>query len=53
MKNKIFIGFLSFLIGVLIGIAISDIPRIKYDLNRNGKIDVGDIISFFNYYNKN
>lgn len=38
-----------FIIGIIIGIIISNIPIIRYDLNGNGKIDIGDEVKLVNY----
>lgn len=38
-----------FIIGLIIGISIANIPIIRYDLNGNGKIDVGDEVKLINY----
>jgi hypothetical protein len=44
--KKLVIGFIA---GLLIGIVISNIPVIRYDLNGNGKVDIGDQVKLVNY----
>lgn len=41
------------LIGLIIGYLIANIPRLRYDLNNDGKINVADIIELRNYYLEN
>lgn len=50
MKNRIICIILGVLLGIVIGILIMHTPKIRYDFNNNGKIDVGDIVKFQNYY---
>lgn len=47
-KILFYIGL--FLIGGIIGFAIANIPRIRYDLNNDGKINMADITKLVNYY---
>ena len=48
--KKIVIYILLFIIGFITGFIIADIPRIRYDLNNDGKVNVADITKLVNYY---
>lgn len=48
--KKVIIYISLFIIGFIIGFSIMNIPKVRYDFNYNGKIDVADLIRFFNYY---
>ena len=48
--KKIVLYILFFIIGVIVGFIIADIPRIRYDLNNDGKVNVADIIKLNKYY---
>ena len=50
MKKKIIYGVIGFVIGVLISSVVYNIPRIKYDTNRDGKITLNDAVRVINYY---
>lgn len=40
------------LIGFIIGFMVANIPRIRYDLNNDGKISMADVVKLVNYYVK-
>ena len=48
--KKIVLYAVLFIIGFVIGYLIADIPRLRYDLNNDGKINVADITKLANYY---
>lgn len=48
--KKIVLYICLFIIGIIIGFIIGLIPRIRYDLNNDGKINVADITKLANYY---
>ena len=50
-KISIYLGL--FLIGFIVGWCIANIPKIRYDLNNDGKVNVGDIILLKDYYFEN
>lgn len=50
-KISIYLGL--FLIGFIVGYAIANIPKLRYDLNNDGKVNVGDIILLKDYYFEN
>lgn len=50
-KISIYLGL--FLIGFVIGYAIANIPKLRYDLNNDGKVNVADMIELRNYYLEN
>ena len=50
-KISIYLGL--FLIGFVIGYSIANIPKLRYDLNNDGKVNVGDIILLKDYYFEN
>ena len=47
-KISIYLGLL--LIGFVIGYSIANIPKLRYDLDNDGKITVKDMIVLRNYY---
>lgn len=49
MKKGMYI-VLGFLIGVLVSIIVFNIPCVKYDTNRDGKITLNDAVRVINYY---
>lgn len=48
--KKSYIYIIIFIIGLLMGLFIMNIPAIRYDLNYNGKVDIADFIKYKNYY---
>lgn len=50
MKKKIIYGLIGFILGGAITNMIYNIPRIKYDTNRDGKITLNDAVKIINYY---
>ena len=50
-KISIYLGL--FLIGFVIGYSIANIPKLRYDLNNDGKVNVADFIELKNYYFEN
>lgn len=50
-KISIYLGL--FLIGFIVGYSIANIPKLRYDLNNDGKVNVGDIILLKDYYFEN
>lgn len=48
--KKIVPVLISFIVGVAITIAIYQIPRFKYDTNRDGEITLNDAVKVINYY---
>lgn len=50
MKERLLGVILGVLLGIVIGILIMHIPKIRYDLNGNGKVDIADFIKYHNYY---
>lgn len=48
--KKIIIGIL---IGIIIGLILSLLPNIRYDTNRDGKINIADVVKEVNYITKN
>lgn len=48
--KKIVLYICLFIIGIIIGFIIGLIPRIRYDLNNDGKVNVADIIKLNKYY---
>ena len=48
--RKIFYFLLGMLVGIIITNIIYQIPRIKYDTNRDGKITLNDAVKVINYY---
>lgn len=49
-KREIIYMLLGFLVGVLAMIIIFNIPCVKYDTNRDGKITLNDAVRVINYY---
>ena len=49
-KREIIYMLLGFLVGVLAMIIIFNIPCVKYDTNRDGKITLNDAVKVINYY---
>ena len=49
-KISIYLGL--FLIGFIIGYSIANIPKLRYDLNNDGKINMADVVKLVNYYVK-
>lgn len=47
-KISIYLGL--FLIGFVVGYSIANIPKLRYDLDNDGKITVKDMIVLRNYY---
>lgn len=50
--KKVIIYIVIFITGFITGFLVMNIPKIRCDFNYNGRIDVADIIYFFNQYNK-
>lgn len=50
--KKLIIMFVLLLIGFIIGFIVADIPRLRYDLNNDGKVNMADIVKLVNYYLK-
>lgn len=48
--KKVVLGIVLFIIGMIIGFSIGLIPKIRYDLNYNGKVDIADFLKYHNYY---
>lgn len=48
--KKIVLYICLIIIGIVIGFIIGLIPRIRYDLNNDGKVNVADIIKLNKYY---
>ena len=48
--KKIMIYITLVIIGVIIGVSIMNIPRIRYDLNYNGKVDIADFLRYYKYF---
>lgn len=48
--KKILLYAVLFIIGFVIGYLIADIPRLRYDLNNDGKINIADVVKLVNYY---
>ena len=38
------------LIGFIIGYLIANIPKLRYDLNNDGKVNIADVTKLVNYY---
>jgi hypothetical protein len=53
LVRKIIIYLGLFLIGFIIGYLIANIPKLRYDLDNDGKITVKDMIVLRNYYLEN
>ena len=51
--RKISVCLGLFLIGYVIGYSIANIPKLRYDLDNDGKITVKDMIVLRNYYLEN
>lgn len=51
--KKIVLYICLFITGIIIGFLIGLIPRIRYDLNNDGKVNVADITKLVNYYLEN
>lgn len=49
-KTIIYISLI--LIGVILGVSIMMIPRVRYDLNFNGRVDIADFLKYYYYYTK-
>lgn len=39
-----------FIIGLIMGLFIMNIPAIRYDLNYNGRVDIADFLRYHNYF---
>ncbi len=50
--KKIVPVLISFILGVAITIVIYQIPRFKYDTNRDGKVTLNDAVKVIKYYTK-
>lgn len=50
--KKVILSIGLIFIGFILGVLLYQIPSIRYDHNYNGRIDVSDIVDFFNTYNK-
>lgn len=48
--KKIVLYIILFIIGCIIGFLIGLVPRLRYDLNNDGKVNVADIVKLVNYY---
>lgn len=48
--KKIVLYAVLFVVGFIIGYLIADIPRLRYDLNNDGKVNVADILKLNKYY---
>lgn len=48
--KKIIPVLISFILGIAITIAIYQIPRFRYDTNRDGKVTLNDAVKIINYY---
>ena len=52
MKKKIIYVAIGFILGVILSSIIYNIPRVRYDTNRDGKITLNDAVKTINYYVK-
>lgn len=50
MKKNILGVIISFVLGVVITILVYQLPRFKYDTNRDGEITLNDAVRIINYY---
>lgn len=50
MKRKVIVAVGLVLIGFITGYLIANIPRLRYDLNNDGKVNVADVIKLNQYY---
>lgn len=48
--KKIVYAVIGFILGVVLSSVIYNIPRIKYDTNRDGKVTLNDAVKIINYY---
>ena len=48
--KKIIPVLISFILGIAIITMIYQIPRFRYDTNRDGKITLNDAVKIINYY---
>lgn len=48
--KKIIPVLISFILGIAITIVIYQIPKFKYDTNRDGKVTLNDAVKIINYY---
>ena len=48
--KKIVIYIILFIIGFIAGFSIMNIPKIRYDLNYNGKVDIADFLRYYKYF---
>ena len=55
MKEKIIMAIICILlviVGFLLGCAYYNLPDVKYDVNRDGKVTLADATKVINYYIK-
>ena len=50
MKKNILGLIISFILGAVITILVYQMPRFKYDTNRDGEITLNDAVRIINYY---
>ena len=53
LLDTVLIALLTFsiyLLGILLGLLISQSPKIKYDINGDGKVTLSDAVRIVNYY---
>ena len=48
--KKYIINIIEIIIGIIFMIIFWNIPRIKYDVNRDGKVDTDDMLKVQEYY---
>ena len=48
--KKVINYIVLFIIGFIIGFSIMNIPKIRYDLNYNGTVDIADFIRYYKYF---
>lgn len=50
MKERLLGVILGILLGIVVGMLIMHIPKIRYDLNGNGRVDIADFLKYKDYY---
>ncbi len=50
MKDKVVFVLFGIIIGIVISLLIYAIPTIRYDVNSDGKVTLGDAVKIVDYY---